>query len=114
MIKGAPDRLLERCTSYTGEGEASYVLEDTILTRSVETKDQWSRQGTGVILLAHKALSRTVIKSTLSFSGFETEMMKLARPLTLVSVVSITNPPVGDSLNPQRKVSQSQFTLLIV
>lgn len=66
MSKGAPDMLLGRCTSYTGEDGASHVLEETILTCSVETKDQWSRQGTGVILLARKALSRTVIKSTLS------------------------------------------------
>lgn len=93
-IKGAPDVLLDRCTHYIGNSGAALSLDATAKERIVALKDGWSSQGRRVLLLAHKALSRSSLKSTPSSSTFEVEIMEHARSgLTLVGLVAIVDPP---------------------
>ncbi len=59
-----------------------------------QIKNEWSARGRRVLLLAHKAISRTSVKSPPSSSGFESEMMEQAKSgLTLVGLVVIVDPP---------------------
>ncbi|KAM7210066.1 hypothetical protein V8F06_014554 [Rhypophila decipiens] len=94
-IKGAPEILLDRCTNYTGSSGATMTLNAAAREKIDRIKDEWSSQGRRVLLLAHKAISRSCIKSSpLSSSAFETEMMEQARSgLTLVGLVAIADPP---------------------
>jgi len=57
-------------------------------------KNEWSSQGRRVLLLAHKAISRSSIKSSPLSSSFENEMLGQAKTgLTLVGMVAIADPP---------------------
>ncbi|KAK3359504.1 hypothetical protein B0T25DRAFT_447450 [Lasiosphaeria hispida] len=93
-IKGAPDILLDRCKNYTGSSGVTLNLSASAREKIERIKDEWSAQGRRVLLLAHKAISRSAIKSSPSSSGFETEMVEQARSgLTLVGLVAIVDPP---------------------
>ena len=57
-------------------------------------KNDWSGQGRRVLLLAHKTISRSSLKSPPSSSAFEGEMLGQAKTgLTLVGLVAIIDPP---------------------
>ena len=57
-------------------------------------KNDWSAQGRRVLLLAHKTISRSSLKSPPSSSAFEGEMLGQAKTgLTLVGLVAIIDPP---------------------
>ncbi|KAJ1299935.1 hypothetical protein OPQ81_005376 [Rhizoctonia solani] len=94
-IKGAPDRLLGRCTRYIGRTGASHMLSDTTRNDIEAVQQEYSAQGRRVLLLAHKALSRSSIKSSSPQSStFEAEVTQQARSgLTLVGLVAIADPP---------------------
>ncbi|KAH7348562.1 hypothetical protein BKA65DRAFT_584292 [Rhexocercosporidium sp. MPI-PUGE-AT-0058] len=94
LIKGAPDVLIGRCTSYTTMGGETKVLDNTTLTTIEEIKNTWSAQGKRVILLARKRISKTQVKTLPSSSHFEDEVAQHARTgLTLVGIVGIVDPP---------------------
>ncbi|KAK4222517.1 hypothetical protein QBC38DRAFT_80396 [Podospora fimiseda] len=93
-MKGAPEILLERCTNYTGTSGVALTLDDSAREKINSIKNEWSSQGRRVILLAHKAISRTAFKSSPSSSSFETEVLKQAKSgLTIVGLVAIVDPP---------------------
>ncbi len=70
------------------------VLTDEARKQIETTKDQWSARGRRVLLLAHKAISKSAIQSHPSSSAFETEMLTHAKSgLTLVGLVAIVDPP---------------------
>ena len=88
MIKGAPDILLGRCdTLLDDKGEAAPLTEGQ-LSRIERIKDDWSRQGKRVILLAQKP---TVAPFS---ANAEKEVLVAARQgLTFVGMVGIVDPP---------------------
>ncbi|KAK0720249.1 Na+/H+/K+ antiporter P-type ATPase [Lasiosphaeris hirsuta] len=93
-IKGAPDILLDRCKNYTGSSGVTLSLSTSAREKIEQIKDEWSAQGRRVLLLAHKAISQSAVKSSPSSSGFEAEMVEQARSgLTLVGLVAIVDPP---------------------
>lgn len=93
-IKGAPENLLDRCSSFTGSSGVAMNLNAAAREKIENVKNDWSAQGRRVLLLAHKAISRTAVKSSPSSSAFEGEMMEQARSgLTLVGLVAIVDPP---------------------
>ncbi|KAK3984747.1 hypothetical protein QBC44DRAFT_336401 [Cladorrhinum sp. PSN332] len=93
-IKGAPEILLDRCTNYTGTSGVALTLDAAAREKINTIKDEWSSRGRRVILLAHKAISRTAFKSSPSSSTFETEVLQQAKSgLTLVGLVAIVDPP---------------------
>jgi sodium/potassium-transporting ATPase subunit alpha len=93
-IKGAPEVLLGRCTRYIGSNGASMPLDNKAIQQFNTIKDEWSSQGRRVLLLAHKAISRSSLKSDPASAAFEREMLDTARTgLTLVGLVAIVDPP---------------------
>ena len=93
-IKGAPEILLDRCNNFTDSSGVAMALNAAAREKIENVKNEWSAQGRRVLLLAHKAISRTAIKSSPSSSAFEGEMVEQAkRGLTLVGLVAIVDPP---------------------
>ncbi|KAK4442051.1 hypothetical protein QBC34DRAFT_456653 [Podospora aff. communis PSN243] len=93
-IKGAPEILLDRCTRYTSLSGVAMNLNPTVRDKIEHIKNTWSSQGRRVLLLAHKAISRTSVKSPPSAAAFESEMLEQAKTgLTLVGLVAIVDPP---------------------
>jgi sodium/potassium-transporting ATPase subunit alpha len=94
MIKGAPDILLPRCSSIIGEYGEIRTLTLAQTQRIEAIKDDWSRQGKRVILLARKL---TVAPFS---SNAEKEVLVAAREgLTLVGLLGIVDPPRDEILN---------------
>ena len=97
-IKGAPDVLIDRCTTITSDDGARRIFDDRTRATLEELKNSWSREGKRVILLARKIISQRDIYSLPSSSDFESEISKHARSgLTLVGLVGIVDPPVRSS-----------------
>lgn len=93
-IKGAPDRLLDRCNHYIGRSGGSHYITPAIKAQIEGIQSEYSAQGRRVLLLAHKALSRSSIKCSPLSSAFEVEMIEQAKAgLTLVGLVAIVDPP---------------------
>ncbi|KAK0636109.1 hypothetical protein B0T17DRAFT_482038 [Bombardia bombarda] len=93
-IKGAPEILLDRCSNYTGSSGVTIPLNAPAREKMEKIKNDWAAKGRRVLLLAHKAVSRSSVKSSPSSSAFESEMEECARSgLTLVGMVAIADPP---------------------
>lgn len=96
-IKGAPDVLISRCTSFIDRHGDTKILDPIASTAIVRTKDQWSSEGKRVILLARKVVPRKDIRSEPTSTHFEDEIMEHAKTgLTLVGIVGIVDPPRDD------------------
>lgn len=88
MIKGAPDILIPRCDTLLNEKNEAVPLTDPQRQRIEQIKDNWSRQGKRVILLARKP---TVVPFS---SNHEKEVLVAARQgLLFVGIVGIVDPP---------------------
>ena len=87
-IKGAPDILLPRCDTLLNDKGEAVPLTPAQLSRIERIKDDWSRQGKRVILLAEKP---TVVPFS---KNAEKEVLISAREgLTFVGIVGIVDPP---------------------
>lgn len=88
MIKGAPDIILPRCATVLGEDGDVLPLTEAQMQRIEQIKDDWSRQGKRVILLAKK-------ETMAPFSSNpEKEVLFAAREgLTFVGILGIIDPP---------------------
>ena len=88
MIKGAPDILLPRCDTVLNSNNEAVPLTDAQRFRIEQIKDDWSRQGKRVILMARKP-------TVMPFStNAEKEVLVTARQgLTFVGIVGIVDPP---------------------
>jgi sodium/potassium-transporting ATPase subunit alpha len=93
-IKGAPDILIERCTSYVGEDGQVHDL-DTKMKETIDNiKNKWSSEGKRVILLARKILPGHQNVHFPEHNTFETEIMHQSNSdLTLVGLIGIVDPP---------------------
>lgn len=95
-IKGAPEVLINRCTSITGDDGATRLFDHHTRAAIEEIKDQWSSQGRRVILLARKIVSQNAFRSSPSSNEFESEVSRLAMSgLNLVGIVGIIDRPVS-------------------
>lgn len=93
-IKGAPDRLLDRCNHYIGRSGASHALSDTTRAQIQNIQEKYAAQGRRVLLLAHKAISRSALKASPNSSSFDGMMNEQAKSgLTLVGLVALVDPP---------------------
>jgi len=94
MIKGAPDIIIERCTSFVGEDGEVRPLDTAMKTVIEDIKNQWSSQGKRVILLARKVLPGHQSVHFPENNHFETEVTSQAtKDLTLIGLVAIVDPP---------------------
>jgi sodium/potassium-transporting ATPase subunit alpha len=93
-IKGAPDIIIERCTSYVGADGEVHTLDTAMKTVIEDIKNQWSSQGKRVILLARKILPGHQSVHIPEHNTFETEITTQASSdLTLIGLVGIVDPP---------------------
>ncbi|KAH6894216.1 hypothetical protein B0T10DRAFT_527113 [Thelonectria olida] len=93
-IKGAPEILLDKVSSYVNPSGVTTHLDDVTRKRMEEIKNSWASQGRRVLLLARKALSSSVFPVGMSSLALESEMQKQASSgLTLVGLVGIVDPP---------------------
>ncbi|KAF7891478.1 uncharacterized protein EAF02_001803 [Botrytis sinoallii] len=93
-IKGAPDILIGRCSTYTTIDGNSKALDDDVRRKIDEIKNGWSAEGRRVILLARKIVKKDELKTTPDSSRFEKEISSHARSgLTLVGILGIVDPP---------------------
>jgi sodium/potassium-transporting ATPase subunit alpha len=93
-IKGAPDILIERCTSYIDDQGVVQSLDSAAKTVIEDIKNQWSTQGKRVILLARKVLKGHQAQHSPADNSFEADVTNQAKAdLTLVGLVGIVDPP---------------------
>ena len=93
-IKGAPDIIVERCTTYVGEDGNVYPFDAEMKATVEGIKDKWSSEGKRVILLARKILPGHQATHSPEHNVFETEIMHQANTgLTLVGLIGIVDPP---------------------
>jgi magnesium-transporting ATPase (P-type) len=96
-IKGAPDVLISRCTTFVDRDGSRKTLDNQMRSSISLTKDQWSSQGKRVILLARKLVAKTDVHSNPRDARFEKDVMSWASTgLTLVGMVGIVDPPRDD------------------
>lgn len=70
------------------------MLGDSTRAQIEKIQQEYSAHGRRVLLLAHKSISRSSIKSSPLSSAFEGEMVQHAKSgLTLVGLVAIVDPP---------------------
>lgn len=94
MIKGAPDILLPRCSQYITEDGNIASLDGDIISKVGLVKDQWSKEGKRVILLARRCLPATDITISREDGNYETLAMKQASEgLVLTGLVAMSDPP---------------------
>lgn len=92
-IKGAPEILLGRATSYVDAKGCVREMDEVARARFETTKDEWSARGRRVLLLARKVLSRSGLPSEMT-SSYERAMNEEAKSgLTVVGLVGIVDPP---------------------
>jgi sodium/potassium-transporting ATPase subunit alpha len=92
-IKGAPDILIGRCSSFVTNTGAEEPLDAAVKTSFEEIKNTYSSQGKRCILLARKIVRNTDVKSRPGSTEYETEMTEHANTgLVLVGLVAIVDP----------------------
>ncbi|KAF4979231.1 hypothetical protein FZEAL_4514 [Fusarium zealandicum] len=93
-IKGAPEILLDRVSSYVNPSGVCVHLDDVTRNNIEKIKDDWASQGRRVLLLARKSISGSVFPTSMSETALESEMYNQALTgLTLVGLVGIVDPP---------------------
>jgi len=109
MIKGAPDILLPRCDSIVGDHGEVIPLTQAQNQRIEQIKDDWSRQGKRVILLAQK-------KTVSPFSANqEKEVLVAARQgLTFVGLLGIVDPPRDEIPSVVRILRRASIRIFMV
>jgi sodium/potassium-transporting ATPase subunit alpha len=94
MIKGAPDILLPRCSTFLSqEGNQVDLYESE--RRAIESlKDEWSSQGKRVILIACKILPERFSAIHTASREYEQAVLgEAAQDLEVVGLVGIVDPP---------------------
>ncbi|KAF4470401.1 Na+ H+ K+ antiporter P-type ATPase [Fusarium albosuccineum] len=93
-IKGAPEILLDRVSSYVNPSGVCVHLDDAKRKSIEKIKDDWASQGRRVLLLARKSISSSVFPRGMSETSLESEMYNQALTgLTLIGLVGILDPP---------------------
>lgn len=94
-VKGAPDILLERCTTFVRADGNVEALDEEVTAAIRKIKDDWSSQGKRVILLARKIVQPDAIASSNpSDDEMESRMMKELRgELVFVGLLALIDPP---------------------
>lgn len=94
LIKGAPDILMSRCTSFVGQFGEVHAFDDKFKVHLEKIKDEWSSQGKRVLLLARKILHKGDLSSRPTDAEFEDEVLRhAATDLTLIGLAGIVDPP---------------------
>jgi sodium/potassium-transporting ATPase subunit alpha len=92
-MKGAPDVLINRCTSYVSKTGDEHPLDQDMRATFESIKNTYSSQGKRCLLLARKIIKADGFKALPGTSDYETAMLAEAKTgLTLVGLVAIVDP----------------------
>lgn len=93
-IKGAPDVLIGRCSTYMGQNGKVQELGSEGRSVVETIKNRWSSQGKRVLLLAQKPLSQIRLNPQEQPQVYEEYITASAGTgLTLIGLVAIVDPP---------------------
>ncbi|KAH8700901.1 putative H /K ATPase alpha subunit [Talaromyces proteolyticus] len=93
-VKGAPDILLPKCSSYIDADGKVESMTPEIETTMRQIKDRWSNEGKRVILAGRKILAPDTILPDPSSDQLEAQIISEAKSgLTLVGLIGIIDPP---------------------
>lgn len=94
LIKGAPDILMGRCGSSVDLLGETHLIDESFKRHLEKVKNEWSSQGTRVLLLARKVLRSDMMAARPNHGDFEDEALKhAASDLTLIGLAGIVDPP---------------------
>lgn len=94
IIKGAPDILLPRCTSYIDTDGSIKVLSEEDKKTLENMKNFWSSQGKRVILVAEKPMEKIIFDPIEQPREYERDVMgRASADLILSGLVGIVDPP---------------------
>lgn len=94
MIKGAPDILLPRCSSYIDADGSTKTLSEDDKKQLEGIKNVWSSQGKRVILIAEKPLEKLLFDPNEQPREYERDIMgRSSTDLILTGLVGIVDPP---------------------
>ncbi|KAI0146244.1 hypothetical protein GGR57DRAFT_494303 [Xylariaceae sp. FL1272] len=92
-IKGAPDVLINRCSSYVTNSGGVHELDDEVKAEFEKVKNLYSSQGKRCILPARRVLHEKDQSHGPKSTRFEDEVLEQAKGgLTLVRLVAIVDP----------------------
>ncbi|KAI9799128.1 MAG: hypothetical protein M1825_004895 [Sarcosagium campestre] len=94
LIKGAPDILMSRCTSFIDQLGEVHPTDSNFDEHLEKVKDEWSSQGKRVLLLARKVLRGADVAFNPADGNYEEEALRHAKTgLTLIGLAGIVDPP---------------------
>ncbi|KAI1372551.1 Na,H/K antiporter P-type ATPase [Hypoxylon crocopeplum] len=92
-IKGAPDVLITRCSSFVNNVGDVHPFDEDMRTAFETVKNMYSSQGKRCILLARKVIHQNDLQHQSGTSYFEDEITEQAKSdLTLVGLLAIVDP----------------------
>ncbi|KAI1642738.1 calcium ATPase [Daldinia loculata] len=92
-IKGAPDVLIGRCSSFVNNAGDVHPFDDDMRASFENIKNAYSSQGKRCILLARKVIRQGELQYQSGTTQFEDEIVTHAKSnLTLVGLVAIVDP----------------------
>lgn len=116
-IKGAPDILLPRCTSYLGQNGDLIEMRDVDREAIEDIKNEWSGQGKRVILLAQKKLNdkfTTNGHSTKSRNYEQAVLEEAAAQLEFIGLCGIVDQPRAEIPEVVRTLRRAGIKIFMV
>jgi sodium/potassium-transporting ATPase subunit alpha len=95
MLKGAPDRLVQKCTHVLKEDGTEAQMTDTLRESITNVQNDWCSLGQRVLLLCRKYLSEEQAVALLARgqADLETYINHESNDFCLVGIVGIIDPP---------------------
>ncbi|KAJ6489874.1 hypothetical protein C8R45DRAFT_1062204 [Mycena sanguinolenta] len=92
-VKGAPDVLIRRCSSFVDPEGNQWPLTADILAGISATQEDYAARGQRVLLLAKRTLSRPMSEKHISDNSFEDYLLAANIVLTVVGLIALVDPP---------------------
>ncbi|KAJ6579686.1 hypothetical protein DFH09DRAFT_1446136 [Mycena vulgaris] len=92
-VKGAPDVLIRRCSSYVDPDDIERPLDATVLAGIFATQEDYAARGQRVLLLAKKMLPHGLPKELADANSLEDHLLAVNIDLTVVGLIALVDPP---------------------
>ncbi|KAJ6599519.1 hypothetical protein B0H10DRAFT_2084333 [Mycena sp. CBHHK59/15] len=92
-VKGAPDVLIRRCSSYVDADGVERPLDPTVLAGISAIQEDYATRGQRVLLLAKKILSYEFFKEHPDANSLEDHLLAANIDLIVVGLLALVDPP---------------------
>ncbi|KAJ7876513.1 hypothetical protein B0H14DRAFT_3083125 [Mycena olivaceomarginata] len=92
-VKGAPDVLIRRCSSFMDPEGKQWPLNTDLLAGISAIQEDYAARGQRVLLLAKKTLDRDVSEGHVDANSLEDYLLATNIDLTVVGLVALVDPP---------------------